>query len=106
MISMEVRLFDFQTVNRRDSQIDEDAQIDANLFVIQMFGINEQGETFSIEAHDFKPYFYCLVPSNFTAGDKRMFLDHIKQKVGRYYADSILDCVFIKRKKLEEVIPL
>ena len=98
---MEVRLFDFQTVNRRDSQIDEDAQIDANLFVIQMFGINEQGETFSIEAHDFKPYFYCLVPSNFTAGDKRMFLDHIKQKVGRYYADSILDCVFIKRKKLD-----
>jgi hypothetical protein len=66
-----------------------------------MFGINEQGETFSIEAHDFKPYFYCLVPPNFTSGDKRMFLDHIKQKVGKYYADSILDCVFIKRKKLD-----
>jgi hypothetical protein len=30
-----------------------------------------------------------------------MFLEHIKQKVGPYFADSILDCVFIKRKKLD-----
>ena len=97
---MEVRLFDFQTVNRRDSQID-DVSIDANLFIIQMFGINEKGETFSIEAHDFKPYFYCLVPPTFTSVDKRLFLEHIKQKVGPYFADSILDCVMIKRKKLD-----
>jgi DNA polymerase elongation subunit (family B) len=93
---MEVRLFDFQTVNRRD-----DTPTDSNTFIIQMFGINEEGKTFSIEVHDFKPYFYCLVPSNFTSGDKTRFLDHIKQKVGNYYADSIMDCVLIKRKKLD-----
>ena len=93
---MEVRLFDFQTVNRRD-----DTPTDSNSFIIQMFGINEEGKTFSIEVHDFKPYFYCLVPSNFTSGDKSRFLDHIKQKVGNYYADSIMDCVLIKRKKLD-----
>ena len=95
---MEVRLFDFQPVNRKDPDIDEN---DATMFVIQMFGINEQGETFSIEVHDFKPYFYCLVPPSFTSGDKRSFLEHIKQKVGPYFADSIVDCVFIKRKKLD-----
>ena len=95
---MEVRLFDFQPVSRKDPDIDAN---DATTFVIQMFGINEQGETFSIEVHDFKPYFYCLVPPSFTSGDKRSFLDHIKQKVGPYFADSILDCVFIKRKKLD-----
>jgi hypothetical protein len=95
---MEVRLFDFQPVNRKDPDIDEN---DATMFVIQMFGINEKGETFSIEVHDFKPYFYCLVPPSFTSGDKRNFLEHIKQKVGPYFADSILDCVFIKRKKLD-----
>ena len=93
---MEVRLFDFQTVNRRD-----DTPTDSNSFIIQMFGINEEGKTFSIEVHDFKPYFYCLVPSNFTSGDKTRFLDHIKQKIGNYYADSITDCVLIKRKKLD-----
>jgi DNA polymerase elongation subunit (family B) len=98
---MEVRLFDFQIVNRRDPEIDDDEHIDAQLFVIQMFGINEKGETFSIEAHDFKPYFYCLVPQNFTIADKRQFLEHIKQKIGKYYADSILDCVLVKRKKID-----
>ena len=93
---MEVRLFDFQTVNRRD-----DTPTDSNTFTIQMFGINEEGNTFSIEVRDFKPYFYCLVPSNFTTGDKTRFLDHIKQKIGNYYAESITDCVLIKRKKLD-----
>ena len=95
---MEVRLFDFQPVSRKDPDIDAN---DATMFIIQMFGINELGETFSIEVHDFKPYFYCLVPPSFTSGDKRSFLDHVKQKVGPYFADSILDCVFIKRKKLD-----
>jgi DNA polymerase elongation subunit (family B) len=94
---MEVRLFDFQPVSRKDPDIDNDA----TMFIIQMFGINEKGETFSIEVHDFKPYFYCLVPPSFTSGDKRSFLEHVKQKVGPYFADSILECVFIKRKKLD-----
>ena len=98
---MEVRLFDFQTVSRRDEQVDEDAHVDAQMFIIQMFGINEQGETFSIEVHDFKPYFYCLIPSHFTISDKNDFVSHIKQKVGNYYAESILDCALIKRKKID-----
>jgi DNA polymerase elongation subunit (family B) len=98
---MEVRLFDFQTVSRRDDQVDEDAHIDAQMFIIQMFGINEKGETFSIEVHDFKPYFYCLVPSHFTIADKNTFVNHIKQKVGNYYAESILECALIKRKKID-----
>lgn len=98
---MEVRLFDFQTVSRRDEQIDIDAHVDAQMFIIQMFGINEKGETFSIEVHDFKPYFYCLVPSHFTITDKNMFVNHIKQKVGNYFAESILECALIKRKKID-----
>ena len=98
---MEVRLFDFQTVSRRDEQVDEDAHIDAQMFIIQMFGINEQGETFSIEVQDFKPYFYCLVPFHFTIADKNNFVNHIKNKVGNYYADSILECALIKRKKID-----
>ena len=98
---MEVRLFDFQTVNRRNPDIDEEEHIDAQLFVIQMFGINEDGDTFSIEVHDFKPYFYCLVSPTFTREDKNRFVEHIKQKVGHYYSDSIMECVLLKKKKLD-----
>jgi len=98
---MEVRLFDFQTFAKRDPTIDEDARIDAQTFVIQMFGINEQGETFSIEVHDFKPYFYCLVPPQFTIADKNAFVNHLKSRVGGYYEDSITESALVKRKKLD-----
>jgi len=98
LYKMEVRLFDFQTVSRRDA---DDLHVDSQMFIIQMFGINEKGETFSIEVHDFKPYFYCLVPPHFTVTDKNMFVNHVKQKVGNYYAESILECALIKRKKID-----
>ena len=98
---MEVRVFDFQTFTRRDTSIEEDARIDAQSFVIQMFGINETGETFSIEVRDFKPYFYCLVPPHFSISDKNAFVNHIKQRVGNYYAESIIECALIQRKKLD-----
>jgi len=93
---MDVRLFDFQILQPRQEE-----PVDTQTFVIQMFGINETGETFSIMVEDFKPYFFCLVPDDFTSYHKRMFLDHLKQTVGKYYAESIIDCLLIKRKKLD-----
>ena len=84
---MEVKLFDFQTITRDDT------------FVIQMFGLNEKGETFSLEISDFKPCFYCRVPDWYEKTDKAMFLEHIKTKTG--LSDSILECALIKKKKLD-----
>ena len=46
---MDFRLFDFQTK-------DENGK-----FIIEMFGINEKGETSYIKIDDFKPFFYVLV---------------------------------------------
>jgi len=93
---MEVRLFDFRTVNRDD----ETGNGDCKQFIIQMFGITELRETVYIEVTDFKPYFFCLVPRNYTKSDRLAFLEHIKQMVGPYYADSILQCAIVKRQKL------
>ena len=84
---MQVKLIDFQTLTRDDE------------FIIQMFGINEKGETFAIEIPDFKPCFYCRVPDWYEKSDKTMFLEHIKTKTG--LTDSILECALIKRKKLD-----
>jgi len=93
---MDLRVFDFQLLQPR-----EEEPIDTQGFVIQMFGINETGETFSVKVEDFKPYFFCLVPDDFTSYHKRLFLDHLRQTVGKYYAESIIDCLLIKRKKLD-----
>ena len=86
---MEVKLLDFQT-----STVDD-------AFVIHMFGLNEKGETFSIEIPDFKPSFYCRVPDWYTKADKVEFLKHVQSVIGPYMADSIVDCALLNRKKMD-----
>ena len=73
---------------------------DEKRFVIQIFGINETGETFCIFVNDYKPFFYVKVDDDWNQDKKIEFLNHIKTKVGRYYENSICECKLIKRKKL------
>lgn len=107
------RLFDFNVCNANvasdesgSDQSDEDMSMDKrkktdNLaFIIQMFGINEKGDTCSILIDDYKPFFYIKVPETWGQTKKGQLFQHLKQKVGAYYANSIVDCKLIKRKKL------
>ena len=105
-----VRLLDFNIydeVVEKDSSSESDNSSgeykykqDSKQFVIQMFGINEKGETFSLFVNDYKPFFYIKVDENWSDGRKNEFLNHIKTKIGKYYENSICECKFIKRKKL------
>ena len=109
------RIFDFNIFNEKksnESSYDEDGNIiesdeeevktykDNAKFMIQMFGVDENGKTCSIMVEDFKPFFYVMVNDTWSKKHKDDFLSHIKQKVGKYYEDSITDCIIIKRKKL------
>ena len=73
---------------------------DCKRFIIQMFGINEHGETFCVFVNDYKPFFYIKVDDSWTIETKGVFLTHIKSKLGKYYEDSITECKIIKRKTL------
>jgi DNA polymerase elongation subunit (family B) len=98
------RIFDFNVYNAKESQQDSDDEHntykDNSIFTIQMFGVNEQGETCSILAEDYHPFFYVMVNDGWTIQSKDLFLNHIKEKMGKYYQDTITDCIIIKRKKL------
>jgi DNA polymerase elongation subunit (family B) len=94
---MDVRLFDFRTYVAEDKSV---ASGDNKQFNIQMFGIDEQRNTFSIEVTDFKPYFYVKTPENYTKLDKQIFVDHIKSVMGQYFSDSLLQCALLRKKKL------
>jgi len=101
------RLYDFNVYNKKveakeESGSDDDsgAKSDISNFVIQMFGINEKGESCSILAENFKPFFYVKVDDRWTQHTKSTFLQHITKKLGKYYENSISDCKIIKRKKL------
>ena len=101
------RLFDFNIYNEKisdSSNSEEDESLQKNgdnqKFQIQMFGINENGETCSIFAEDFKPFFYVKVADSWSIETKTKFLDFVKKKLGKYYENSITECKLIKKKKL------
>jgi len=105
------RLFDFNVYNKNvgeaeassgDSEEDGERKerLDTANFIMQIFGINEEGETCSILVNDYKPFFYVKVDDNWTMSTKDMFLVHLKNVMGNYYKNSIVECKLIKRKRL------
>ena len=98
------RIFDFNFYNQKaeeESASDEESNVykDTQTFMIQMFGLNEQGKTCSIFVEDFRPFFYVMVNDSWNIPEKNNFLEHMKTKMGKY-ENSISDCIIIKRKKL------
>ena len=110
MTSYEFRLCDFHVATRKlrdddEEEDDEDEEcggdvISDDTFNIQMFGLNEMGETCSIMVEDYTPFFYVKVPPFWTTSHKQEFKRHLDEKMGGYHKNSIVDCSIIKRKKL------
>ena len=99
------RIVDFNVYNGKDSShesSDDEQNVykDSNSFVIQIFGVDENGKTYSLTTEGFRPFFYLLVNDKWSIQMKEDFLAHLKDKVGKYYKDSITECKIIKRKKL------
>lgn len=101
------RLLDFNIYNERlgdgnSSDEGKKTYTDSNIFQIQMFGLNEFGDTCSLTVTNFQPFFYVLVQDNWDIPTKNEFIMYIKSKIGKYYEKSILekDCIIVKRKKL------
>lgn len=97
----EYKIFEFNIYNRRiftedssdsnsDDEIYQPPKKDENVFIIQMFGIDEQGNQCSITVEDYKPFFYVKIPSHETRRNFiHLFETHIKSMIGNYYRDSI-----------------
>jgi DNA polymerase elongation subunit (family B) len=75
---------------------------DKKTFVIQMFGINERGETCCIIVHNYEPFFYVKVPESWGFEAKARFISELKKAVGKFSEDSILadECKLLRRKTL------
>ena len=48
-------------------------------FSINIFGIDEERNTYSVVINDFKPYFYCRCPNNWKEVDKKRFVKLLKE---------------------------
>ena len=95
------RLFDFQTFDAETETNDQTTKKTTHQrhFRIQMFGINEIGETCAFCVDDFKPFFYVKVPDNWTAENMMGWFSETKKKC-RYSAKYCLSCVVERHRKL------
>ena len=99
------KIFEFNVYNGKnlDNDSDEDEEVkskNTSKFIIQMFGINEEGKRASIIVEDYEPFFYLKVDSNWGQTKKTAFYNHLISKIGKYYENSIVKCKLIERKKL------
>jgi len=105
-----LRLFDFN-VYQQSKSLEQNSDSDGsepkqrefkdnNLFMIQMFGVDTQGKTYSVIVEGFRPFFYVMVEDSWKVSNKEAFLVHLKNKMGKYYENSISECKLIKRRKL------
>jgi DNA polymerase elongation subunit (family B) len=100
------KLFEFNLQNEKLTERDSEEDSESNKykdnknFIIQMFGIDEYGKTATIFVEDYLPFFYVKVNNSWGQTKKNAFFKHLKQKVGKYYENSIIECKLIERKKL------
>jgi len=94
------RLLDFHI--RNDVSNEGSRKEDNKKFIIQIFGMNEAGKTFSVVVKGFQPFFYVKIPAytKWTQTTKKNFLAHISNEIGDYYKHSITECTLLQKKKL------
>ena len=73
---------------------------DEKNFIIQMFGVNEKGETCCLYVEDYKPFFFVRVGDDWSEYNKRSFVDELKKKIGKTFQDSIVSSHLVDHHKL------
>ena len=105
----EFRLLSFNVYDHFEESAQEEGddgqpsqRVDSKEFIVQMFGINEKGETCAIYASGFTPFFYVKVDKSWykNQGKLMSFKAQIIKEIGNYYQDSIVSMKYISRKTL------
>jgi DNA polymerase elongation subunit (family B) len=96
---LDVITFDHTEDNESESGGSESSN-DNIAFYIQMFGLNEKGETCSLIITDFNPFFYVKVGNKWNISEAESLLLYIKKKVGKNIADSIMSIQLVDHNKL------
>jgi len=97
------RLFDFHFFDKFPERSEDETQnktsTESAKFMIQMFGINEKGETCSLTVNDYNPFFYIKVGDNWTESDANELFHHFIKTIGNF-GKSIIGVELVHHKKL------
>ena len=102
-IGKHFRLLDFHIYDHKDDDdsVDSTGSSTSGEFHIQMFGLNERGETCSLIITDYHPFFYTKVGDQWQHHTAQSFLADIRKKlIGKHFADSVLSAELVDHHKL------
>jgi DNA polymerase elongation subunit (family B) len=98
---MEFRIVDCRSFHEQDYETDgESTETCSERFMLRLYGIDENRNTYSVMVSEFKPCFYVKIPDNFNVQKRQDFVHHLKEKLGKYYGDSLLESGLVQRAKL------
>jgi DNA polymerase elongation subunit (family B) len=102
-ICAKYRLFDcnFYDHTPRNEGSDDEQPRNAGTshFMIELYGINEEGKTCCIKVNDYKPFFYVKVGDNWDNSYVGSFKSYIMKKMG-YASKYLLSVELVSKKKL------
>lgn len=106
MTTKQFRLLDF---NSYDGTIDESSSSDGDAddngnkatkeFIVEYFGIDEEGKSVVALVTGYEPFFYTKVPDNWTNSDCFILRDHLSNLMGSM-RDGLTDVRLVRKKKL------
>jgi DNA polymerase elongation subunit (family B) len=101
---LDFHIYDERKTNEKSTSSEESvhkfSRKDEAQFMIQMFGINEEGETCCIYVNDFQPFFFVKVGDDWTQRNVNGLLSEIKKMIGAYYEASIVSAELVDKHKL------
>lgn len=110
IIRKDFRLIDFHTFEEEEKDEKNETNTttksksyfkkDSLRFMIQMFGINEKGESCSITIDDYQPFFYIRVGDHWTESEMYELLAEIKDHLKKRFEDSIVSANLVDYNKL------
>ena len=100
---LDFRVYDESTTDDYSDSGSDEIKVGDNLqFMIQMFGINERGETCCLYINDYLPFFYVRVGDNWTNSTKDLLVQHLQNnpKLSKKFKNSIVSSELVEYKKL------
>jgi len=87
--------------NSSDSENGKYKQLNKE-YLIQMYGLNDKGESASILVTGYTPFFYVKVDESWNNNNRIEFIASLKNDIG-IHKNSIFSSKIVKKKKLYEI---
>lgn len=98
--NLKLQIVDWFNYNESPEVEEDDNKYKDNAkYIIQLFGIDEDGDSISIKVNGFKPRFFVNIPKHWDDKEIDIFINHIKDKVKKRYKDSIQNIKVLRRHK-------